>query len=111
MILDKSDDEDSDSEPELSQPKRRRTVLLSDTEESGQEDDIGIVEEATIDESVGDINFAIGETTYVVELDINEISLGRWVKISYDGALVFGANNQKEGMSQIRSIECESSMF
>ena len=52
MILDKSDDEDSDSEPELSQPKRRRTVLLSDTEESGQEDDIGIVEEATIDESV-----------------------------------------------------------
>ena len=70
MILDKSDDEDSDSEPELSQPKRRRTVLLSDTEESGQEDDIGIVEE-----SVGDINFAIGETTYVVELDINEISL------------------------------------
>ena len=28
--------------------------------------------------------------TYVVELDINEISLGRWVKISYDGAWFLG---------------------
>ena len=42
MIQGQSDDEDSDSEPEFCHTKRRRTVHLSHTEESSQEDDMAV---------------------------------------------------------------------
>ena len=58
-----------------------------------------VVEEATIDEPAvphDDINFTIDETTHVVEVDIKTVSLGRWVKFSYDGAWFLGLTVQKK---------------
>ena len=102
-----TDKEDSESDSDIdfvNKNKKRRKVVLENVseEESDDEsgDELGIeVDVDTGDEEVeGEIvqdDTIQGTSGHAVEIDMNEVTLGRWVKILYDGAWFLGVTTKK----------------